>query len=136
MGRIEATSVGPPRTLPEDRVEPPPEKSESLTSLSPFPFSVPLTRSPTPLTSSKSSSPTLSFDDPVIIEVDQETYTKEMTPIDKEEKPSVIAETWLEYADSSSLHGVPYIKAEKRSWGNQPVLTSLETTGKDIAGLE
>ena len=84
-----------------DSTGPAPESPEALGS--PFPFSVPVSPSPTPL-----SSPTFSFDDPVIIEVDQgglrqikhgklifvaETFTKETeVVIEKMPNPSSIKE--------------------------------------------
>ena len=85
-----------------DSTGPAPESPESLGS--PFPFSIPVSPSPTPL-----SSPTFSYDNPVIIEVDQggrrqikhrklilfaETFTKEREEvmIEKMPNPSSIKE--------------------------------------------
>ena len=71
---------------------------------------------------------------------------------------SAIRTTWTSYTDSTTLHGVPYIQANHRcdrllwlaivltaiagaiigsmlaynDWKNQPVITSLETTGIDF----
>ena len=83
--------------------------------------------------------------------------SSEKTDSDEDEMraTSSLCNTWADYTNSSSLHGVPYIRAPNRcdrvlwlaivlvalvsaiygsvtaynDWQNQPILTSLETTG-------